>query len=238
MTEKTYPLRDAERRKLRAGLLAAFSVPLIDDVEDYVWEAIFHHTKGLRLVDPIKEGRTKQLFDAVAPDGRGWSLKTLLWANQAVGSNFEFVIQRADVFKKAVELGFRGGLSATSATKDLGRALIRHWNAKFHRDAEAQKVSDPRIGILLKDLARRNFTYLEFDYPSLNENDYTWQWSKQDGFGLKGMKQGQTRFKWYHGGKQLFEVFRIPEEAFRFQLEWRRSPLDQFVRRAPAILHR
>ena len=138
MAEKAYSLTDGEKARVRAGLLAAFTVPLIDDVEDYVWEAIFHHVKGIRLVDPITEGRTKQLFDAVAPDGRGWSLKTY-WPNQAVGSSFEFVIQRADVFKKAVELGFKSGLTAKSVPNDLGKALVRHWNAKFQRTPRHRK---------------------------------------------------------------------------------------------------
>ncbi len=236
MAEKAYSLTEAEQARLRAALLAAFSVPIIDDVEDYVWEALFHHVKAIKLADPITEGRTKKLFDAVAPDGRGWSLKTLVWDNQAVGSNFEFVIQRADVFKKAVELGFEKGLHPKSATNDLGNALVRHWNAKFTKDSKAQKVTDPRVCILLKDSARRNFTYVEFGYPSLKENDYTWQWSKQDGFGLKGFKGDTTRFKWYHGQKQLFEVFQIPHEAYKFKVDWKRASLKDFVEKAPQIL--
>lgn len=238
MAEKSYSLTETEKRKLRCGLLAAFSVPLIDDVEDYVWEAIFHYVKGIRLADPIREGRTKQLFDAVSPDGRGWSLKTLVWANQAIGSNFEFVIQRADIFKKAVELGFKRGLHAKSDTNDLGRALVMHWNAKFQRDSEAQEVTDPRVCILLKDLARRNFTYVEFGYPSLKPSDYTWSWSKQDGVGLKGFKDGVTRFKWYHGQKQLFEVFQIPKQAYKFQVNWKKATLKNFVEKAHKILCR
>jgi hypothetical protein len=232
VAEKPYSLTEAEKTKLRDGLLAAYSVPLIDDVVGYVWEAIFHHVKGIKLADPITEGRNKQLFDAVAADGRGWSLKTLVWANQTVGFNFEFVIQRADIFKKAVELGFKKGLNAKSTPNSLGKALVRHWNAKFKRDSKAQKVSDPRVCILMKDLARKNFTYVEFGYPSLNENDYTWAWSKQDGLGLKGSKNGVTRFKWYHGQKQLFEVFQIPKEAYKLQVDWKRRTLTDFVGKA------
>jgi hypothetical protein len=101
MAERAYPLTQVEKARLRLTLAAAFTVPIIDDVEDFVWEAVFHHVKNIRLPDPITEGRTKLLFDAVASDGRGWSLKTLLWNQHLPGSNFEFVIQRADVFKKA-----------------------------------------------------------------------------------------------------------------------------------------
>lgn len=238
MAEKAYSLTEEEKTRLRAGLLAAFEIPIIDDVEDYVWEAVFHHVKGIRLADPITEGRTKQLFDAVAPDGRGWSLKTLVWSNQEIGASFEFVIQRADIFKKAVELGFADGLHAKSAPKDLGKALVRHWNAKFQKDSKGQKVTDPRVCVLLKDLSRKNFTYVEFGYPPLKEIDYTWHWSKADGLGLKGFRGEQVRFKWYHGQKQLFEVFQIPKEAYKFKIEWRRAALKDFVEKAIKILPR
>ncbi len=143
MAEKAYSLTEAEQAKLRDGLLAAYLVPLIDDVEDYVWEAIFHHVKGIKLADPITEGRNKQLFDAVAPDGRGWSLKTLVWANQTVGSNFEFVIQRADVFKKAVELGFKKGLTAKSFPNNLGKALCEALERKISERLQGAESDRP-----------------------------------------------------------------------------------------------
>lgn len=232
MSERAYSLSAAEKGRLREGLLAAFSVPVIDDVEDYVWEAVFHHVKNIELVDPIKQGRTKQLFDAVAEDGRGWSLKTLVWENQEIGSSFEFVIQRADVFKKARDLGFSRGLSSSSAPRSLGKALVRHWNAKFEKDSAEQDVSDPRVCILLKDSARRNFTYVEFAYPPLKEDDYTWRWARTGGAGLKGIRDDRTRFKWYHGQKQFFEVFQIPEQAYKFELDWRRPSLKDFIKKA------
>src|SRR5450759_3445225 len=131
MAEQVFSLTKSEKTRLRNGLQAAFEIPIIDDVEDYVWEAVFHYVKNIPLKNPITQGRTKELFDAVAPDGRGWSLKTLLCSNQDVGSNFEFIIQRADIFKKAVNLGFAAGLHANSVTDDLGKAIVRHWNAKF-----------------------------------------------------------------------------------------------------------
>ena len=238
MAERVYPLTDAEKTRLRAGLEAAFTVPIIDDVEDFVWEAVFHHVKGLRLPDPILQGRTKQLFDAVAPDGRGWSLKTLLWARHTPGSSFEFVIQRADIFKKGAALGFPNGLTAKSQVAELGAALIRHWNAKFETDSRAQKVTDPRIVILLKNATRKRFVYVEFAYPSLNEKDYTWRWTREDGFGLQGIKDGQVRFKWYHGQKQFFQVYQIPREAYAFDLDWQRASLGDFVENVRRTLSR
>jgi hypothetical protein len=235
MAEAVFTLTDSEKARLRKGLQAAFEIPIIDDVEDYVWEAVFHYVKNIPLKNPITQGRTKELFDAVAPDGRGWSLKTLLRPNQEVGSDFEFIIQRADIFKKAPALGFPGGLNAKSAPNDLGKAIVRHWNAKFHKDSKAQKVTDPRLCVLLKDRPRKSFTYVEFGYPALKENNYKWSWSKEDGLGLKGFKGEQVHFKWYHG-QQLFEVFQVPKEAYKFQLDWTRADLNAFMAKAIEIL--
>lgn len=188
--EHAYSLANEERSRLRAGLEAAYTVPIIDDVEDFVWEAIFHYVKNLNLPDPIEDGRTKRLFDAVASDGHGWSLKTLVRNRLIPGSSFEFVIQRADIFKKATLLGFAKGLNARSDVQELGAALIRHWNAKFQADQVAQGVKDPRIAILLKNSARKKFVYVEFAYPPLDETHYTWRWAKEDGLGLKGFRNG------------------------------------------------
>jgi len=229
MTEVVHSLDSAEKDRLRRGLEAAFTVPIIDDVEDFVWEAVFHYVKKLRLPDPIAEGRTKQLFDAVAPDGTGWSLKTLVWNRLTQGSSFEFVIQRADIFKKAKDLGFPDGLNPKSDVGTLGAALIRHWNLKFRKDLSAQRVRNPRIAILLKNVARRKFVYVEFGYPPLKEREYVWRWSREDGLGLQGVKDGRVRLKWYHGQKQLFQVYQIPEQAYSFELAWERASLTAFV---------
>lgn len=235
MPETSYPLTRRETTKLVEALAAAYSIPLIDDVEDFVWESVFHYVKNIQLPDPIAEGRTKRLFDAVAGDGRGWSLKTLLWNNLEPGSSFEFVIQRADIFKKWRSLGFRQKLKPESRVKTLGSALIKHWNQKFDRDAELQKVRDPRIAILLKDRARRRFVYLEFAYPRLNEADFTWQWATPDGLGLRGSRDGSVRLKWYHGQKQLFQVYQIPARPKRLSINWQRIGLSTFVSRWRAM---
>jgi hypothetical protein len=236
VAERMFSLAKAEKARLRSGLQAAFEIPIIDDVEDYVWEAVFHHVKNIPLKNPITQGRTKELFDAVAADGRGWSLKTLLCSNQEIGSNFEFIIQRADIFKKANDLGFPGGLHAQSAPNRLGKALVRHWNAKFQKDSKTQGVTDPRICILLKNRSRKDFTYVEFAYPALDENDFRWSWSKKDGLGLKGFRQERVRLKWYHGQKQLFEVFQIPNKAYKFHLDWKRAELEDFMVKAAKML--
>ena len=238
MADRLHLLSNDEKSLLRAGLEASFTVPIIDDVEDFVWEAIFHYVKGVRLPDPITEGRTKQLFDACADDGRGWSLKTLLWDRQDPGSSFEFVIQRANIFKKAAELGFPKGLTPRSEVADLGAALIRHWNKKFQTDLASQRVKDPRIAMLLKNRARDHFVYMEFDYPPLDERDYTWEWSTKEGLGLKGYAARRVRLKWYHGQKQLFQVYEVPVEGYSFNLDWQRASLADFVQKVRRALAR
>ncbi len=229
MSQSVIRLNSDEEERLREGILAGFSVPLIDDVEDFVFEAILCHMKGI----PLASIRNKRLFDIVAPDGRGWSAKTLkVSRNQLkVGGKFELVIQRADVFAKAAQLGFPRGLSARSSEADLGRAVITHWNRKYDGDLAFQKVKDPRVAILLKDEARRNFAYVEMPYPRANPADYTWQWSRQDGKGLKGFKNHDEYYKWYHGQKQLFEVFRVPKGASFLSVEWRRQTISELYKR-------
>jgi hypothetical protein len=229
MDELVYPLTDAEKARLHTGLEAAFTIPIIDDVEDFVWEALFHYVKDIPLADSITQGRTKQLFDAVAPDGRGWSLKTLVSRNFNPGTNFEFVIQRANIFQKATLLGFPGGLSATSNVADLGKALIRHWNEKHRKDCINQNITDPRIVILLKNRTRKRLAYVEFAYPFLQEEEYQWQWSREGGFGLQGWKYEKIHLKWYPSGTQLFQVFQMPDNAYYFEIEWQRASLSSFV---------
>jgi hypothetical protein len=133
-------------------------------IEGFVWEAIFHYVKGIELSDSLSSGRTKLLFDAVAADGRGWSLKTILKNNITPGTSFEFVIQRADIFTKSHQLGFPEGLTQNSLPGDLGTAIIRHWNQKFQNDCRKQNVRDPRLAILLKNKTRQNLSYLELAY--------------------------------------------------------------------------
>jgi len=224
-------LTPKEKRRLSLALVAAFSVPVIDDVEDFVWEAVFHYVKGLELYDPYTRGRTKELFDVVAPGGRGWSLKTLVCANLDVGSRFEFVIQRADIFAKAAALGF-DELARNSDPEHLGAALIRHWNNKFELDASEQGVKDAREAILVKRKDRKKFVYVEVPCSILKEAEFTWHWTERKGLagkGLQGSKGGQVRLKWYYGQKQLFEVRTIPPEAYTFTLAWTRRSMGEFI---------
>lgn len=220
-----------EVERLRKAIAAAFASPWVADVEDYVWEALFHYVKRIDLPDAIVDGRTKQLFDAVAPNGIGWSLKTLLKPVLTVGSSIEFVIQRADVTTKAANLGFPKGLSRESPPRDLGAAVVRHWNEKFDKDLVAQRVTDPRLAILVKDASRTNFTYLEQPYLRLREDEILWGWSNAARKGLLGRIDGELRLRWYFNQKQLFQVDRVPMDAQRFAVDWKRMDPASFIDR-------
>lgn len=139
------------------------------------------------------------------------------------------MIQRANIFQKARDLGFPEGLNDRSEEANLGNALIRHWNEKHQRDCIAQNVTDPRLAILLKNKQRKKLAYLEFSYPLLNEADYEWQWSRKQRLGLQGLKGGRVHLKWYPSGTQLFQVFEIPENAYYFEIEWQRATLSNLI---------
>ncbi len=81
-------LNNKELQRLLAGLRAAIAVPFIDDIEDYIWEAIFSYAKNIPLVDPIVHTRTKRLFDVVDSKRKiGWSCKAL---QRSIVPNVEF----------------------------------------------------------------------------------------------------------------------------------------------------
>ncbi|NJN94495.1 MAG: hypothetical protein HC875_10575 [Anaerolineales bacterium] len=71
-----YYLNDEEKKRLAEGIRAAFAVPFIDDVEDFIWEAIFAYAKGIETTDPLNNIRSKRLFDVIDKEHKiGWSVK-------------------------------------------------------------------------------------------------------------------------------------------------------------------
>ncbi len=97
----SYLLTANEKERLKDGIRAAFAVPFIDDVEDFIWEAIFSYAKNIPLSDPLTTIRKKLLFDIVDTKASiGWSAKTILWQIRP-HCEFEVVIQRADILKKS-----------------------------------------------------------------------------------------------------------------------------------------
>jgi hypothetical protein len=206
-------LSETEKERLAKGITVAYSIPFIDDIEDFIWEAIFAHVRQIPLVDPLTETREKKLFDLVDKKRKiGWSAKALQ-TNVKPGGEFEFVIQRANIFKKAKSLGFPP-LSVKSSPALLGKALMKHWfDEKIKRDMSTQGVDDPRVCILLKSTDRTRFTFVEEPLEIFSAEGLDWRWTDSNKTGLQGWKGGQLMFRWYHGQTQFFQRFRVPDNA-------------------------
>lgn len=215
--------------RLQWAITAALSSPLLDDIQGFAWEAVFHYAKGLPLRDPLR-GKSKRLFDAVDANTKtGWSLKAKECGSKPstrCGKDIDFVIQRADIYSKAVQLGYAEGLSREDDPTRLGHAIVTLWNAKVEEDKAAQTVVHPKLAMLLKSRNRRSYGYFEIDLPVLNSNNLTWKWI---GKGLRGYEDGQVRLRWHQSGKQLFQLLPVPDDSKLFSVEPRRIAMDAFV---------
>lgn len=234
-------LTENEIERLRQAIVATIASPLIGSIEDYTWEAIFHYVKNISLADPAL-GRSKLLYDAVNPlTATGWSLKSLQLNNLTTVNTFLFVIQRADIIKKSVQLGFPG-LTETSSPGELGSAIIQHWNEKIISSQVAQGVVHSYEGILLKTIRGSEYIYCEFPLSPLDPNAFTWAWTVDRttgnlGFGLQGSISGQLELVWYKNQKQLFRARTIPPEAIHIRVERTRLTLDRYVQTVISALH-
>ena len=227
-----YPLNNLEKERLKKGISAIMSLPFVDDLEDYLWEAVFAYTKEVTLIDPFTTIRSKRLFDVVDTENRiGWSAKALQWPITTIPCEFELVIQRADIFKKAELLGFPP-LTKESDPQQLGAALLKHWYVeKVEKDALLQGVDDGRVCILVKARNRQKFAYLEEDVADYRADELAWRWTDESKTGLQGVRRsdGFIAFRWYPNQKQLFERFRLTDSAFIFELQPQRLPLAETI---------
>lgn len=210
--------------RLKQALAACYANPFIDDVEDFVFEAIFHFAIGLPVPNQIDGEKTKKLFDAIDPKtSTGWSLKTLMWDIEP-NKEFELVIQRADIFDKADALGF-SGINRESPVATLGEAVLKHWNSKIDSDSRTQGVDSARVAILLKSRDRRTFYLYEDELHRYSPRQLEWSWTSSDKKGLRAVTRasGFNCFRWYANQKQLFERFVLPQTLTKFTID--RTPL-------------
>jgi hypothetical protein len=226
-----YYLTNDEKKRLVETIRAVYAIPFIDDIEDYIWEAIFAYVKNVPTVDPLTNIRSKRLFDMVDKNQKiGWSLK----AGQRsihLPCEFEVVIQRADIFKKANLLGF-DSLSIHSPVEHLGEALLKHWyDQKVTPDALFQGVEDKRVCILLKAPNRKDYVYLEQELVEYEANDLAWEWTDNSKTGLQARRvhDGQLIFRWYPNQKQFFERFTFPTDSYVFSIQPVRLEADDVV---------
>ncbi len=226
-------LTENEIERLRQAIIATIASPVIGSIEDYTWEAIFHYVKHIPLSDPAL-GRTKLLHDAVdTTTATGWSLKSLQLKSLTVGHTFLFVIQRADVIKKAAKLGFPG-LTEQSSPAELGAAIVQHWNEKIISSQAEQSITNSYEGILLKTIRGYEYIYCEFPLNPLDPNAFSWALTVDrvtgiSGAGLQGNVAGKLELVWYKNQKQLFRARTIPPEAVHIRVKRTRITLDRYV---------
>jgi hypothetical protein len=226
-------LTENEIEKLRQAIITTIASPVIGSIEDYTWEAIFHYVKDIPLSDPAL-GRSKLLYDAVdTTTATGWSLKSLQLNSLTVVNTFWFVIQRADVIKKAAQLGFPG-LTEKSSPAELGAAIVQHWNEKIISSQAAQNITNSYEAILLKTIRGYEYVYCEFSLSVLDPNTFSWAWTVdrntgKSGAGLQGSIAGKPELVWYKNQKQLFKARTIPPEAVRIKVERTRLTIDRYV---------
>lgn len=215
-----------ERDLIESAAGAAYQIPFIDDIEDFVWEVIWAYSQGL----PTPESdRSKRLFDVVDERQRiGWSAKTLVWGLDKV--TCEFVIQRADVVKKAALLGFPG-LSLMSPADELGAAVLEHWRMKVDADKAFQGVDTARLALLLKSRDRRTLVPYEEELHVPSSHQVEWHWTDQHRSGLQGFENGELRFRWYPNQKQLFEIIPLRPSQPRITIAAERLTMQELIRR-------
>jgi hypothetical protein len=226
-------LAEDEIKRLGQTIAATIASPLIGSIEDYTWEAIFHHVKNIPLSDPAL-GRSKLLYDAVDTiTSTGWSLKSLQLKKLTSVNTFSFVIQRADIIKKATQLGFPS-LTEKSSPDELGLAIIKHWNDKVTSSQTAQGVINSYESILLKTIGGYEYIYCEFPLNIFDPSNFSWAWTinketGESGAGLQGSIEGKIELVWYKNQKQLFRTRTISPQVIYIKVERTRLTLDRYV---------
>lgn len=214
-------LNNDEKKRLKKAIAAIYAIPFVDDIEDFIWEAVFAYTKNVPLVDPLINTRKKLLFDVTDSVNQiGWSIKASQHAI-SLPFSFEVVIQRADIFKKANALGF-DNLTIDSPTQELGAALLKHWyEGKVDKDAKTQNVTDKRICVLLKSIDRTEYVYYEDKLRVYKNKDLIWTWTDETKTGLQARRKKDKVlvFRWYPNQKQFFERFALPKNAYSFSID-------------------
>lgn len=225
-----YFLTDSELKRMKDGLITTIGIPFIDDIEDYIVEAIWEYAKDIDGIDPLYNIRSKKLYDVVDTKTRkGWSVKSIQWPFYE-GCEFELVIQRAAVYKKAEALGFEP-LNSDSDPNRIGAALLKHWAIKVEEDAIAQGVDSRRVMILLKTEDKRHFCVFEADIEQYSPDELRWEWTNASKNGLKGFRKSDNMcvYRWYPSQTQFFERFVLPKGTQTIEITPTRLRKDQVV---------
>lgn len=204
-------LEDSEYGRLKKLLTLHFTHPLPLPLGGGYFETLFAQTVG-----GIREEQ-KLLFD-VLKGSVGWSLKTLLKTGNA--DQFEVVIQRCDILRdRSVKLD--------DPVSMLGLKILEHFSAFATRSLAQQNVTDARGGFLLRDRREQRFMFFQERYKLYQPGEVEWRWANAERKSLMGFVDGTLVLRWYRSGTQLFGVYRIPADAHRFEITWRRAGLDE-----------
>ncbi len=233
-----YSLTELQKKTLVRAVNAVMSIPVIDSLEDFIWEGVFCYIKGLKLVDPLRTIRSKALFDVVGKfsDAQktriGWSAKNVGTNLAASELKVQLVIQRANIIGKRKELGFPH-LTLESTPAELGLAVMKHWQNKVVADMETQGVTDARICVLMKGKKHTQYAYFEEKLRLYSPEEITWAWATSDRKGLQGThaETGRQVYTWYKSGGQLFETFYPDANTFLFEVSLKRMPFEEVIRR-------
>ena len=227
-----YFLTDEQLKRMENGLKTAIAIPFIDDIEDYVVEAVLEYAKEIQGIDPFTNIRSKRLYDVVdTANAIGYSVKSHKRSfTDNADAEFELVIQRADIFKKAKDLGFES-LDTNSDTQLLGDALLEHWRQKVEVDAAFQKVKSKRIFVLLKSKDNHTFAFFEEDIRLYNNDELSWKWTDETKTGLQGIRNEDQMcvYRWYPNQKQFFERFKLPSNVQKIEINPVRLEKGQLV---------
>lgn len=221
----SYSLTEEEQKKLVDGVRA---LSTIHDLEGHNWETLLAYVKGIK-----GHTRSQELFDVVdRSKGIGWSVKARMLNKIEIGSWFDVVIQRADIFKKAYELGYES-LTVDTDPQILGEALSKCWNdLKIRRDEASQGVTDSRISVLIRLKDKETFAYYEDELELINNSEIVWSWTDSTKTGLQGIRRsdGIIKYKWLPSQKQFSERIQIPEHTFIFTIPRQHIPFEDVIK--------
>jgi hypothetical protein len=206
-------MTDEFKKNIKDYVEVILSMPFAGKLNGESWEYLVADAYNLPHIP------TKLLYDVIDLKNLiGRSVKTIR-GRVTRGARVEPIIARADIYGKALELGY-DELSEKDHPQYLGNALIRFWNDKMQDHADLIGIKAKKISMLVKSFELTEFAYFEKDLEQYNEDDFKWRWTDDQRVGLIGFPEGKDywKFKWNPKGQQLFEAWVIPNNAYIFEV--------------------
>ena len=190
-----------------------FVYPLPYSVSGAYFEELFAYVVGGQ-----RESR-KLLFD-VYHNSVGWSLKTKVESSRIdFDSTFSVVLKRSDILKNR-------SLSLNSPAQDLGNYVIADLQNFYSISVQQQSITDSRIAFLIRDTKERNFFLFQQRYQPYDQSAIKWKWANERQNSIIGYFNDIPVLSWYRRGTQTFGIYKIPPDAHKFIIDWKRADLD------------